>query len=37
MYNSNNLIYKDVTYKIVGACMEVHQQLGCGYLEAVYQ
>ena len=37
MYNSNNLIYKDETYKIVGACMEVHQQLGCGYLEAVYQ
>jgi len=27
----------DKTYKIIGACMEVHKQLGCGFLEAVYQ
>ena len=31
------LIYKEESYKIIGACMEVHNTLGCGFLEAVYQ
>ena len=31
------LLYKDESYKIIGACMEVHNTLGCGFLEAVYQ
>ena len=33
----NELIYKEEAYKIIGACMEVHKVLGCGFFEAVYQ
>ena len=30
-------MFKEETYKIVGACFEVYRQKGCGFLEAVYQ
>ena len=33
----DNLFYKDECYKIIGACMEVHKELGCGFLEPIYQ
>ncbi len=31
------LIYKDESYRILGACFEVYKERGCGLLEAVYQ
>ena len=33
----DDFLYKDESYKIVGAMMAVHRELGCGFLEAVYQ
>lgn len=32
-----DLLLKDECYEIIGACMEVHRNLGGGFLEAVYQ
>ena len=33
----NNLLYGDLTYKIIGGAREVYRVLGPGYLEAVYE
>jgi GxxExxY protein len=31
------IIYKEESYAIVGACFEVYNDKGCGFLEPVYQ
>ena len=33
----DDLVYKQESYQIIGACIEVHKYLGCGFLESVYQ
>jgi len=31
------VVLKEESYRIVGACFEVYNAMGCGFLEAVYQ
>ncbi|QDV21123.1 hypothetical protein Pan153_58050 [Gimesia panareensis] len=33
----NKIIYRDECYAIQGAVFEVYREVGCGFLEAVYQ
>lgn len=32
-----DILFKDESYAIIGACIKVHTKLGAGFLEAVYQ
>ena len=32
-----SLLFENETHKIIGACMQVHKKLGCGFLESIYQ
>jgi GxxExxY protein len=32
-----DIIYKDESFKLIGLCMEVHNNLGKGFLEIVYK
>jgi len=32
-----DILYKDESYRIIGACFEVYKEKGNGFLEAVYQ
>ncbi len=31
------IVERDASYEIMGACFEVYREVGCGFLEAVYQ
>ena len=33
----SELIYREESYRIMGACFEVYKEKGCGFLEAVFQ
>ena len=33
----SDIILKDESYKIIGACMEVHRELGLGFKEIIYK
>ena len=37
MNSKINILYKEESYKIIGACMKVHRELGAGFLEAIYE
>lgn len=37
LVKKNKILYKDLSYKIIGLSMEVYNKLGYGFLEKVYE
>lgn len=35
--NDGKIVYKELSYKIIGLAMQVHKELGNGFLEKVYE
>ena len=35
--NNKKYLHQELTGKIIHCCMDVHNELGCGFLEKVYQ
>lgn len=35
--NEEKILYKDLSYRVVGLAMQVHNKLGYGFLEKVYE
>jgi GxxExxY protein len=33
----NKILFKEISYQIIGICMDVHNNLGAGFLEIVYK
>ncbi len=33
----SDVLFKEESYRIMGACFKVHNEMGPGFLEAVYQ
>ena len=33
----SDILFREESYKIIGACFEVYKQKGCGFMEAIYQ
>ncbi len=31
------IVYKEESYRTIGACFEVYKETGCGFFESVYQ
>jgi len=37
MGTNKEILYKDMSYKVIGLAVEVHRKLGYGFLEKVFE